>query len=277
MSRQRRACSTKCPTSCETVGSRSSLSRSCNISPTPCKWACPDRNGAPNLVRKPDLLAFFGRRRLTDTFRDHIRAEFIRLHKRSMPAKKGAKHGQARRSGGTVLKGAGAADHRTPFDHQKAAWQKLERRCARRDQERVARPTDRRRKDLHDGGAWLLKELAKDPELRVLWVADQQELVDEAARSFRAQAPTMSIGITRHLREIHSAADQATALVNSDLDIVCVTRQSLLGRGFDMSAQQRLRAYLQRPCIVIIDEAHHAVAPTYRRMLQFVGTRTPTQ
>lgn len=59
------------------------------------------------------------------------------------------------------------------------------------------------------------------------------------------------------------------------IDIVCTTRQSLIGRGFHDAARRRLATFLERPTIVVIDEAHHAVARTYRELLGFIRQSAP--
>jgi len=227
---------------------------------------------------KASLLSFFQQRRMTDTFRRHLRDVFVRAHKRSVPAESSSTGSRGRRLGVVPLLGQGIADRRRPYGHQVEAWERL-------DGLRRARGAEKRRGllVLPTGAgktftmvAWLLEQLAKDPSLRVLWIADQQELVEQAARGFAEHASTMPARTSRTLRVIHGGANASSALGDDQLDIACITRQSLLGKSFDITAQRRLTSFMQRPCVVVIDEAHHAVAPTYRRMLKFVRDRSPS-
>lgn len=124
--------------------------------------------------------------------------------------------------------------------------------------------------------AWLLRQLGQDPSLRLLWLADQQELVDQSARAFADHAATLPVGKSRVLRVVHGGAGSASTLGDADVDVLCATRQSVLGGGFAEPAQRRIAAFLTRPTIVIVDEAHHAVSPTYRRLLDVIQETAPT-
>jgi len=53
-----------------------------------------------------------------------------------------------------------------------------------------------------------------------------------------------------------------------------VTRQSVVGKSQDAMAA-RLRSFLQRPVVVVVDEAHHAVAKGYERMLDTIEGIAP--
>jgi superfamily II DNA or RNA helicase len=229
----------------------------------------PDRR--LELRTRAELIDFFERRNLTQTMRVNLRKEFVRLHKAEVDPKTRSRSGGPRRTGEVSLKGTGDVDQKKPFPHQQEAWQALDNLHSRRDADRsglIVLPTGAGK--TYTMVAWLLRQMALDPELRVLWIADQQELVDQAARTFQVQARTMPIGIARSLRSIHGGANHPTALGDPHLDVACITRQSLLGRGFEATAQRRLAEFLSRPTMVVVDEAHHAVAPTYRKMLEAV-------
>ncbi|WP_045875951.1 DEAD/DEAH box helicase family protein [Pseudofrankia sp. DC12] len=115
--------------------------------------------------------------------------------------------------------------------------------------------------------------MGADPRLRVLWIADQQELVEQAARTFVDLATTLPVTFERKLRRIHSMASASTTLVDADNDIVVVTRASVTGGKAAAAARKRLGRFLTgRPCVIVIDEAHHAVAPSYEALLDHVFT-----
>ena len=117
---------------------------------------------------------------------------------------------------------------------------------------------------------WLVPRLAADPTLRVLWLAHQEELLEQAARAFQSAAERQALGFTRRLRVISSNGSASSTLAESNLDIAIITWQSL-NRGW---AQQRsrLNQFLQRPTVVVVDEAHHAAAAGYQSILADIGT-----
>jgi len=84
---------------------------------------------------------------------------------------------------------------------------------------------------------------------RLLVLAHRQELLDQAAAKFAAVDPTLTVGIER-------AGQRA-----SGAQIVVASVQTLKGA--------RLAALLPDDFyLIVVDEAHHAVAPSYRRILE---------
>lgn len=88
---------------------------------------------------------------------------------------------------------------------------------------------------------------------RTLFVVHREELIRQAVATFRSVWPTVSVGVER--RDEVSSGDQ---VVVASIQSVCreprLSRISQLGWG-----------------LVIIDEAHHAVASSYRRLLRQIG------
>ncbi len=109
---------------------------------------------------------------------------------------------------------------------------------------------------------WLLDRMAADPALRVLWIAGQQELLNQAAARFETWAGSQPVGFERLGRVIHGASYPTSQLANPDLDVALVTIQSLTN---DLAKGRRasLHRFLARPTVVVIDEAHHVAAPSY--------------
>jgi superfamily II DNA or RNA helicase len=90
--------------------------------------------------------------------------------------------------------------------------------------------------------------------VRTLVLAHRDELIEQAAAKLRAVAPTLMIGIVKgSRREIHGR------------DVIVASVQSL--------ARAERRAELARAGVrlVIVDEAHHAVANTYMAVLRDLG------
>ena len=117
---------------------------------------------------------------------------------------------------------------------------------------------------------WLLKEMLDRPDLRVLWLADRQELINQAASTFADLASCMPPTFARRLRAIHSNGNPPSSLADPKLDVAVITRQSIIG-SFNGLGKRRLEKFLSRPTVVVVDEAHHAVAPDYDRLLTEVS------
>jgi len=225
---------------------------------------------------KGERLRFIRGRNNTVNLRNNLRAAFLRAHKTSRPVSRSATGDRAQRRGVQELVGVASAPSVQPYPHQSLAWTKLDE---------LAESTKARRAGLlvlPTGSGktftivhWLLQRMEKDPQLRVLWLADQQELLEQAAIAFERDAAAMPADFLRCLRVIHSEASPATALADEELDVACVTRQSLVGGGAAVALPERLKQFLKRPTIVVVDEAHHAVASTYQQLLDLIEHIAP--
>ncbi len=115
---------------------------------------------------------------------------------------------------------------------------------------------------------WLVREaLASKPRTRVLWIAHQRELLQQALSAFGRAMAEMPPGQTIRSRVFHSDADPTTLLADPDIDLALVTNATL-GRQIDAAKRQRLLAFLAEPTVIVIDEAHHAGASSYQNILE---------
>jgi Type III restriction enzyme, res subunit len=218
------------------------------------------------------LLAFFGRRNLTDNFKINLRTAFIQAHKSKQPVR-GTKDPRSpgEPEGMTRLIGRGARDLPVPWAHQLEARTQLESLAL------AARGKDRRGLLVLPTGAgktstavgWLVPWLAADPARRVLWLAHQQELLIQAQVAFQRAAAEQGVKFDRQLRLITSGGSAASTLVDPELDVALVTWQTLHGQGAEQQVS-RLNRFLSRPTVVVVDEAHHAAAAAYQRILNTV-------
>jgi len=87
---------------------------------------------------------------------------------------------------------------------------------------------------------------------RLLVLAHRRELLEQALAKFRAADPSLSAGIEQ--------AGRAAG----DAQVVIASVQTL--RGKRLAALDPEQFYL-----VVVDEAHHAVAPTYQRIFEHLG------
>jgi superfamily II DNA or RNA helicase len=103
--------------------------------------------------------------------------------------------------------------------------------------------------------AWLAQFPAGDRKMLV--IAHREELLDQAARKIVAANPHARVGI-----------EQADRYASSLCDVVIASIQTLTA-----SKCQRLRRLMGRTTcrLVVVDEAHHAAAPSYRTALAHLG------
>lgn len=228
------------------------------------------RREAQALSRKGELIEFLRGRNSTKTFQAHLCKAFIRAHKESVEHEVKVDGGQEWLDPAFLMTGYGHKDARVPYAHTSSAWEGLESLFRGRTSETrsglIVIPTG--------GGKtatmvqWLVKHLGTRPDLRVLWIADQQELVNQAAAEFHTCGPQLPPGQQRNVRVVHSRGHRISSLADPAVSIVCTTRHSLTGKNFDAVDKKRLATYLSRPCVVVIDEAHHAVSPRYQALIK---------
>ncbi|MFH0243612.1 DEAD/DEAH box helicase [Streptomyces sp. HK10] len=94
---------------------------------------------------------------------------------------------------------------------------------------------------------------------RVLVIAHREELIEQAASKLLAVDPTLRIGIVKAQRDQHQ-----------DADVIVASVQTL--------AVPRRREAIRDIGLIIVDECHHAAAPTYMEVLRHFGAwdGTPT-
>ncbi len=206
---------------------------------------------------------FLQQRNITTGFTTNFRRAFLKAHWVPGTAV-GSTPGKSGRTSSIPLVGKGA-QARPLYDHQAEALEAF-RRAPSPVTGLVVLPTGAGKTDV--AVTWLLEELAADPTARVLWVAHQQELVDQSLRTFQSLATTMPEGFSRRARAIHSAASAPSVLSDPDLDVAGTTVQTL--SRFVNSRPAVVRKFLQRPTYVVVDEAHHAGSPTYSDLLRWI-------
>lgn len=162
------------------------------------------------------------------------------------------------------------ANNRIPYAHQKAAMENLDII----DKESaystlVVLPTGAGK--TYTASLWLLKH-ALNRKKKILWIAHRQMLLDQAAESFQKYAYTESIPNINSFRyrivsgsNIH---DRTIDILNSD-DLLIVSKDSL-GRNLE-SLDKWLKGTDE--IYLIVDEAHHSTAKTYRKIIDYVQKR----
>ncbi len=156
---------------------------------------------------------------------------------------------------------------RTLYEHQKRAMECLDIMNKNQSYSTlVVLPTGGGK--TYTASMWLLKN-ALDKKKKILWIAHRHMLLDQAAESFQKFAYAE---ITPHIASFYfrvvsgaSTHDRTNDINNND-QLLIVSKDSI-GRNIsclDSWLKNEEEVYL------IIDEAHHSTARTYRRVIDYV-------
>ncbi|PPS89944.1 putative DNA repair helicase RadD [Streptomyces sp. MH60] len=108
----------------------------------------------------------------------------------------------------------------------------------------------------------------------VLWIAQSEELCEQAVQAFREVWTDLGHrnDQVRHTMEIARLWGSGVS-VPSDPDIVVASIQKLdaVLRGTNDDTQQELELLREDLGAVVVDEAHRMLAPSYNRVLRFLG------
>ena len=161
---------------------------------------------------------------------------------------------------------------RIPYEHQKNAMVALDKM----NQESsfstlVVLPTGGGK--TYTASMWLLKN-AIDKRKKILWIAHRQMLLDQAAESFQKFAYTEVVPhISSFCFRIVSGASShdRTSDIRPGDNLLIVSKDSI-GRNID-----RLDQWLkgEKELYLIVDEAHHSTAKTYRKVIDYVKAKVP--
>ena len=120
---------------------------------------------------------------------------------------------------------------------------------------------------------WLLKN-AIDRKKKILWIAHRQMLLEQAAESFQKFAyeeviPHIS---SFHFRIVSGASSHERTIHIRPTDQLLIVSKDSIGRNL-----QRLDAWMagEDEIYMIVDEAHHSTAKTYRKVISYVKEKVP--
>lgn len=107
----------------------------------------------------------------------------------------------------------------------------------------------------------------------VLWIAQSEELCEQAVQAFREVWTDLGHRNDQVRRTMEIARLWGSASVPSDPDIVVASIQKLdaVLRGTNDDTQQELELLRENLGAVVVDEAHRMLAPSYSRVLRFLG------
>lgn len=156
---------------------------------------------------------------------------------------------------------------RIPYEHQKMAMEALDKMNEENSfSTLVVIPTGGGK--TYTASVWLLKN-AIDRKKKILWIAHRQMLLDQAAESFQRFAYTETIPhVSSFCFRIVSGSSKhsRTSDIKSQDNLLIASKDSL-GRNMDRLAQW-IKG--EEELYLIVDEAHHATAKTYRRIIDYV-------
>lgn len=173
------------------------------------------------------------------------------------------------KSSGKVLAKKGA-NIRVPYNHQKEAMRKLSIINSEPSfSTLVVLPTGGGK--TYTATTWLLKNAIYQKK-KILWIAHRQLLLDQAAESFQKFAYAENMPhISEFTYRIVSGATchDRTVDINKKDNILILSKDSI-GRNLE-----RLDDWLKNEdeIYLIIDEAHHSTAKTYRKIIDYVNSK----
>ncbi len=222
-----------------------------------------------NRSNKAAMRRWFIQRNLTDTFKAALWREFRAAHQSRRTTKAGQGRGHSGAASGLrTISGENLPEPIPVYPHHLEAATALDRLARARSPEHrsglVVLPTGAGKTTT--AVRWLIGRMASDPQQRVLWLAHQEELLTQAADTFQKVARCQPESFHRKLRVVSSGHAPVTTMLDPNVDVAIVTWQSLIRRLQHSSSP--LRSFCRRPTVVVIDEAHHAAAQGYQRILK---------
>ena len=174
-------------------------------------------------------------------------------------------------SSGRILPRSGS-NSRVPYEHQKQAMESLDLINTSPDfSTLVVLPTGGGK--TYTAALWLLHN-AIDRHKKILWMAHRQLLLEQAAEAFQDYAYTETIPHISGFRyRIVSGASShgRTMDIRRDDDLLIVSKDSI---GRNLSALDQWLAG-EEELFLVVDEAHHSTAKTYRRVIDYIRSKVP--
>ena len=173
------------------------------------------------------------------------------------------------RSNGVITPKSGS-NRRTPYQHQKQAMESLNAIDGNNSYSTlVVLPTGGGK--TYTASMWLLRH-ALNRHKKILWIAHRKTLLDQAAESFQKYAYASSLpNISSFRYRIVSGSTSHDRTIDIDpSDNLLIVSKDSIGRNIHV-----LDPWLagEDEIYMIVDEAHHSTAKTYRRIIDYVKQR----
>ena len=175
------------------------------------------------------------------------------------------------KSNGVVFAKKGS-NARSPYEHQRKAMSCLDLMEKEPSYSTlVVLPTGGGK--TYTASLWLLRH-ALNRHKKVLWIAHRQMLLDQAAESFQKYAYAESLPNTASFqyRIVSGSRSHDRTIDIASKDQLLIVSKDSIGRNLPS-----LDAWLdgEDEVYLIVDEAHHSTAKTYRKIIEYVRLRVP--
>ena len=162
------------------------------------------------------------------------------------------------------------ANARIPYEHQKCAMENLDiMNKNAKYSTMIVLPTGGGK--TYTASMWLLRN-ALDQKKKILWIAHRQMLLDQAAESFQKFAYSEVIPHipSFQYRIISGASTHDRTIDIQPTDNLLIMSKDSIGRNL-----QCLDVWIEgeKEIFLIVDEAHHSTAKTYRKVIDYVKTK----
>lgn len=162
------------------------------------------------------------------------------------------------------------ANARIPYEHQKCAMENLDiMNKNAKYSTMIVLPTGGGK--TYTASMWLLRN-ALDQKKKILWIAHRQMLLDQAAESFQKFAYSEVIPHipSFQYRIIPGASTHDRTIDIQPKDNLLIMSKDSIGRNL-----QCLDVWIEgeKEIFLIVDEAHHSTAKTYRKVIDYVKTK----
>ena len=162
------------------------------------------------------------------------------------------------------------ANARIPYEHQKCAMENLDiMNKNAKYSTMIVLPTGGGK--TYTASMWLLRN-ALDQKKKILWIAHRQMLLDQAAESFQKFAYSEVIPYipSFQYRIISGASTHDRTIDIQPTDNLLIMSKDSIGRNL-----QCLDVWIEgeKEIFLIVDEAHHSTAKTYRKVIDYVKTK----
>ena len=164
------------------------------------------------------------------------------------------------------------ANARTPYEHQKNAMENLDIiNKSNQYSTMIVLPTGGGK--TYTASMWLLKN-ALNLKKKILWIAHRQMLLDQAAESFQKFAYSEVIP---HIPFFQYRIVSGSSCHDRPIDIKATDNLLIVSKDSIGRNLNSLDSWLagEKEIFLIIDEAHHSTAKTYRRVIEYVQSRVP--
>ena len=120
--------------------------------------------------------------------------------------------------------------------------------------------------------AFLLNHMVAEEGYQIIWLTHRHMLIDQAAKSFYVHSPTIKLYNTKmkQFKMVCVSGNHKTMKATEKDDNLMILSVQSASRNLDY-----LKTVLSKKVVIVVDEAHHAVAKSYRKIINYVRKRRP--